>query len=118
MDTLFVAAATSLPELVVTVSAACSGAVDMATGNLLGSNLFNVLVIAIDDLLYGNGPLLSKVSTIHGSTATVAVLMTIIAVVCLAFDHRANRRSTLRWASAALLALYAMNVSVVFYHEP
>lgn len=36
MDTLFVAAATSLPELVVTVSAACSGAVDMATGNLLG----------------------------------------------------------------------------------
>src|SRR6185437_4406296 len=38
VGTLLIAAATSVPELVVTVSALRLGAVDMAIGNLLGSN--------------------------------------------------------------------------------
>ena len=42
VGTLFVAGATSLPELVVTISALRMGAVDLAIGNLLGSNLFNM----------------------------------------------------------------------------
>lgn len=65
VGTMFVAAATSLPELVVTISALRLGAVDMAIGNLLGSNLFDVLILAADDIAYTKGPLLSSVSPAH-----------------------------------------------------
>jgi cation:H+ antiporter len=51
VGTLFVAGATSLPELVITVAAVRIGALDMAIANLLGSNLFDMAIIAVD-LLY------------------------------------------------------------------
>ena len=50
VGSLFVALATSLPELAVTISALSIGALDMAIANLLGSNLFNVAIIAVDDI--------------------------------------------------------------------
>lgn len=64
VGTLLIAASTSVPEFVVSVSALRMGAVDMAISTLLGSNLFDVLVIAIDDIAYGKGPLLSSVSAV------------------------------------------------------
>jgi cation:H+ antiporter len=50
VGTVFVACANSLPELVVTISALRIGAIDLAIANILGSNLFNTLVLAIEDL--------------------------------------------------------------------
>ncbi|MCI4678038.1 hypothetical protein K9U39_17255 [Rhodoblastus acidophilus] len=69
VGTLFVAGATSLPEVVVTVSAVRIGALDMAIGNLLGSNLFNMAGVALSDLLYLKGPILAHVSPIHAVSA-------------------------------------------------
>lgn len=40
-----VAAGTSMPELVVSIDAARSGAPDVAVGNVVGSNIYNVLLI-------------------------------------------------------------------------
>ena len=56
VGTLLVAAVTSLPELIVTIAACRIGALDMAVANLLGSNLFNSLVLGIDDLLFPRRP--------------------------------------------------------------
>lgn len=50
VGTLFLAASTSLPEIAVALSAVRMGSVDMAVGGLLGSNIFNILILAIDDL--------------------------------------------------------------------
>ena len=49
VGSVFIAIATTLPELTVAYAAYRIGAVDMAVGNLLGSNLFNVTILAIDD---------------------------------------------------------------------
>ncbi len=62
VGTLSLAAATSLPELVATLPAIPIGALDMAIANLPGGNLFNLVVLAIDDIAYADGPLLSHVS--------------------------------------------------------
>src|SRR3989344_5059987 len=59
VGSLFVALVTTLPELAVTLSALRLGALDMAIGNLLGSNLFNVAIVGIDDLFYRPGDLLA-----------------------------------------------------------
>ncbi|MCU0764723.1 MAG: sodium:calcium antiporter, partial [Burkholderiaceae bacterium] len=50
VGTLLVAIATTLPELTVTVTSVRIGALDMAIGNLVGSNLFNLAILAVDDL--------------------------------------------------------------------
>lgn len=48
-----VAVGTSLPELVVSVTSALKGQTDIAIGNIVGSNIFNILlVLAIPGLIY------------------------------------------------------------------
>jgi len=34
-------------------------AVDLAVGNLFGSNIFNIFILAIDDIFFVKGPLFS-----------------------------------------------------------
>ncbi len=67
VGTLFIAGATSVPELVVTVSALRLGAADMAIAGLLGSNLFDILILAVDDIAYRKGPLLHAASPAHAT---------------------------------------------------
>ena len=63
----------------------------MAAANLFGSNLFNVAILGIDDLLYLKGPLLTQVSSTHLITLLGAVLMTAIAIVGLTIRARRKR---------------------------
>ena len=66
---------TSLPELVVSVSAALKGKVDMAIGNIIGSNLANVtVVLGAAAMVNPLGIELSKYS-FDISTMVVATLM-------------------------------------------
>lgn len=116
VGTLLVAVATSIPELVVTIAALQLGAIDMAIANLLGSNLFNILVLAVDDVLYTEGPLLAHVSSIHAISALSAVMMTGVAIV--AFLYRAQKRvlKTVGWASIVLAVIYLTNSYVIYLH--
>jgi cation:H+ antiporter len=87
---IFIALTTSLPELVVSFVAVRMGAVDLAVGNLFGSNLFNLGILAMDDILYTKGPLLTQVSGNHLITVVAAITMTAIAVIGL--TYRAGRK--------------------------
>ena len=116
VGTLFVAAVTSLPELVVTVSALRIGALDMAIANLLGSNLFDMAVIAIDDILFVNGPILARVSPIHAVSAMSAVVMTGIAVVGLLYRPQVRVFRAVGWVSLGLFIMYLLNSYVLYIH--
>lgn len=108
VGTLFVAFVTSLPEMVVTIAAVRLQALDMAVGNVLGSNLFNTVIIAVDDLFYLPGPLLADVSQSHIVSAFVAILMTGVVVVSL-FYRTHRMRHVVSWSGLTLVALYFMN---------
>jgi cation:H+ antiporter len=114
VGTLFVAGATSLPELVVTIAALRIGAVDMAIANLLGSNLFNVAILAIDDIFFRPGPLLSRVSPLHAVSAMSAVVMTGIVIVALLYRPKTRIFRTVGWVSLGLVTVYLLNAYVVF----
>jgi cation:H+ antiporter len=116
VGTLFVAAATSLPELVVTISALRLGAIDMAIANLLGSNLFDVLILAIDDLAYTGGPLLSSVSPAHAVSAFAAVIMSGIFIVALLYRPETRFRGTIGWVSLSLLMIYLLSSYAIYLH--
>ncbi len=116
VGTLLVAFATTLPEMAVTVSALRIGALDMAVSNLLGSNLFNIFLIAIDDLAFVRGPLLSHVSPLHVVSALSAVIMNGIAIVGLFYRPRVRVFRTVGWASLCLLAVYLLNSFILYLY--
>jgi cation:H+ antiporter len=116
VGTLFVAGATSLPELVVTISALRIGALDMAIANLLGSNLFDMAIIAIDDVLFVNGPILSHVSPVHAVSAMSAAVMTGIVIIGLLYRPQARIFRAVGWISLGLFVMYLLN-SYVLYIE-
>lgn len=116
VGTLFMAFVTTLPEIAVTLSALRLGALDMAIGNLLGSNLFNVAILAIDDIFYTRGPLLADVSPVHAGTAVAAVAMTGLVIIGLVMRPRGRVLRFLSWISVGLLATYLLNAALVFLH--
>jgi cation:H+ antiporter len=116
VGSLFVALATSMPELAVTLSALRMGALEMAIGNLLGSNLFNVVIIAVDDLFYRPGALLASVSPLHAVTAGSAITMTGLTMVGLFFKPTGRVMRAISWISLGLVAMYLLNTYVLFLH--
>jgi cation:H+ antiporter len=116
VGTLLIAFATSVPELVVTTSALRLGAVDMAIGNLLGSNLFDVLILAADDIAFTEGPLLSMVSPAHAITAFAAVIMSGIFIVALLYKPETRLGGIIGWVSLSLLLVYLFSAYAIFLH--
>ncbi len=71
-----VAFGTSAPELVVNVFAATTGSTDMVLGNVLGSNIFNVLgILGISALIY---PL-----TVKSNTTWIEIPLSLLAAICV-----------------------------------
>jgi cation:H+ antiporter len=116
VGTLLVAGVTSAPELAVTISALRINALDMAIANLLGSNLFDIIILAIDDLFYGKGPLLANVDASHALTAFTAVMMSALVCVGLVFRPQGRVVLGLTWVSLGLFMLYVLNSWLLFEH--
>ncbi|ABD70790.1 sodium/calcium exchanger membrane protein [Rhodoferax ferrireducens T118] len=116
VGTLFVAFATSVPELATTWGAIRISAIDMAIGNLLGSNLFDVLILAIDDFAYLPGAIYAHVSQVHAVSAITACLMSGVVIVSLAYRPVSRVWHIASWASLSLLALYLLNAAIQFLH--
>lgn len=117
VGTLFVAFATTLPEITVTIAALRIGALDLGISNLLGSNLFNLLIIAVDDVLFVRGPLLSYVSPVHAVSAFSMVMMNGVVVVGLLYQPKGRVFRTVGWASLVLLTVYLLNASFLYLYR-
>ena len=110
---IFIAISTSLPEVVVCVAAVRLGAIDLAIGNLFGSNIFNVFILAIDDAFFIKGPLLSFANPNHIISALSAICMTAIAVIGM--TYRAERKRTfIAWDSIGILLCYVANLLLLY----
>jgi cation:H+ antiporter len=113
IGTTLIALATTLPELVVSIAALRIDATDLVYGNLLGSNLFNMAILALDDLLYVKGPLLTTAAPGHIVTANAAAAMTAVAVIGLTY-RVSKKRFVFAWDSLAIVIVYLYAVSIVY----
>ena len=114
---LFLATLTSIPEMTTTVTGATIDASNIALGNAFGSNLFNIAVIVVlDILLLGRGPFLLKVRSYHILSGSVAVLLTLIAALGILVDLPTTLLgiSPFSWL---ILAGYVAGVVVLFHAE-
>ena len=114
VGTVLMAIVTTLPEMAVTLGALRLGALDMAIGNLLGSNLFNVMILAVDDAFYVRGPLLAEAAQVHAGTAVTALVMTGLVIIGLVMRPQGRTLRVLSWVSVGLVAAYVVNAALVY----
>ena len=99
-----VALGTSLPELAASVVAALRGHADVAIGNVVGSNMFNILGIAGVVAIVTPLPVASQIVSFD---LWVMLAATAIMLPLLLWGWRLNRP-----ASALFLALYAAYIAM------
>jgi len=95
-----VALGTSLPELVTSIIAGRKGNSDIAVGNIVGSNIFNILFVLGVTALICPIPYESKF-IIDG---IIAVAAAVLLLLCIAFD---KERKIRRWGGITMLVCYA-----------
>jgi cation:H+ antiporter len=110
---ILIAVSTSLPELVVSLTAIKIDAVDLAVGNLFGSNIFNIFILAIDDIFFVKGPLLSFANPSNIISALSAIAMTTIAIIGLTYRAE-KKRLFLAWDSIGIVLAYVVNLMLLY----
>ena len=109
VGSLFVAITTSLPEIAVSIAAVRIGALDLAIGNVLGSNLFNLLILGLDDVFYRHGPLLAGADISHSVTIVAVVTMNALFLIGLTYRVM-TKRFAVTWDTGAMAVVYATAV--------
>ena len=113
VGTLFLAASTSLPEIAVSIAAVRMGSVDLSVGNLLGSNLFNIFILALDDVFYTKGQLLKDASEANLISVLATIIMSSIAIVGLTY-HSQTKRFLMAFDSLLIFIVYILNMLILY----
>lgn len=100
-----VALGTSLPELVTSVVAARKNEVDMAVGNVVGSNIFNILfVLGIASTI---SPIAFSMENII-DTAVLIIMSGVVMLMCL------PKKKLMRWNGIVMLLMYTAYAVYIF----
>ncbi len=105
-----VAAGTSLPEVVTSITAAIRGERDIAVGNVVGSNIFNILcVLGLSSTIGPTGILVS-----NSALAFDIPVMIVVACACLPIFF--TGRVISRWEGGVFLFLYIAYTTYLIFN--
>jgi len=107
VGSVLLAGATSLPELSTDVAAVRLDAVDLAVGDLFGSSMANMLILAVVDLLPPRQQVLQRVTLDHALVACLAIALNTVAAV-LVLVHP---QSSLLWVAPGSVVLFVAYVA-------
>jgi len=107
IGSVLLAAATSLPELTTDIAAVRLGAVDLAVGDLFGSSMANMLILAVIDLLPPRRQVLQRVTLDHALAACLAISLNALAAVLVLVRPEAS----LLWVGPGSLFLFLAYVA-------
>lgn len=109
---VFIAVSTSLPELVVAITAVRLGSLTLAVGDIIGGNAFDTLFIAVSDLVYRNGPIYAGVSSTELFWLAVTLLMT--GIILMGLLHRERHGiGNIGWESFLIFLIYIASLLYV-----
>jgi cation:H+ antiporter len=120
IGTVLLAAATSLPELTVDIAAVRAGWTDLAVGDLIGSSLMNLLILAILDLpVVSRGLMLSRLAAGHALSGNVSAALTILMGLCLVTRpvSAAGEVLGVSYGIGLIVAGYVLGVRLVYYDQ-
>ena len=115
VGSFLIAATTSLPEAIAVLIAIQLRNYNLAIGSILGSNLFNMLILVGTDVLYQKGAVLSFVSPVNQITAAAVAVLSVIILYSLL---RKNYHSATSYAfpSVLLIIVYFISSYLIFVH--
>lgn len=106
---LLTSVTTSLPELITVLAAVKRGALNLAVGDIIGGNSFDVLFLAGSDLFYRDGSLYHQITSAQLVLITTVLIMS--GVLLLGLMRRQKRGpANIGFEGVAVLALYGFVV--------
>jgi len=105
-----IAVGTSLPELVVSVTSARKGQTDMAIGNIVGSNIFNILAVLSIPCIIAPTAISSELLW-----RDYALMLT-LTMLLVAFSYRPRGGASIgRIKGAALISIYLSYITYLYF---
>ncbi len=120
IGSVLLAGATSLPELTVDLTAVRLGMADLAVGDLLGSSLMNLLILAVLDLTHhSRGRMLSRMAAAHAMAGLLSIALATLAGLALLATEKAPQWSFLEvHVGVWIIAIgYVLGVRMVFVDQ-
>ena len=110
---VLLALATSLPEWSTVIAAVRLRRYEMAISDIFGTNLFNVTIIVVVDLLHSGNPVLLEAGPFAAFGALLAALLTLLFLVGL-LERRDRTVLRMGWDSCAVLLGYCGGLVVLY----
>ncbi|MFH1359788.1 MAG: hypothetical protein ABIJ41_01965 [Candidatus Omnitrophota bacterium] len=104
---------TSLPEIVVSVSAFRIGSFDMAFGNIFGSNMVNMFIVFICSFFYRKGPILAAVSQTHVFSAMAVIMISCLALAGI-FSKNKKKYAHMGIDSITMSIFFVVIIAVLY----
>lgn len=101
------AGGTSLPELATSITAALKGRQQLAIGNIIGSNIFNILFIL------GSSALITPLS-LNSMTITDTIMLSASAILLLIWAYTGKKNRIDRWEGVVMLLCFALYYALLF----
>lgn len=108
---LFLAVATSLPELIVSFSAVRIGKINMAYSNIFGSNIFNLAILGISSVVYEGNLFLDASSFLF----SIMIFILFVSIIISSLQYKTKRR--IRFDSLLIISLYIFNLYITFIKQ-
>jgi cation:H+ antiporter len=113
--TLFLAISTSLPEVVVSIAAIRIGTIDLAIGNIFGSNIFNIAILSLDDILYTKGPIFRYTNPNHIIPVLGTIIITAIGIIGIIY--KAEKKWKLAIDTSLILVVYVLIMGLLYFKK-
>lgn len=112
---LFLAATTSLPEIAASLAAIRMAAIDLAIGNVLGSNLFNIVLFTVYDIADGRANFWTSLNNANAFAAVMTMMMTGVVIISLMYRASPRLPYRLSWDGLALVSMYLASIAVLYW---
>ncbi|MDX1757042.1 MAG: sodium:calcium antiporter [Marinobacter sp.] len=106
---IFIAISTSLPELVIAITAIRAGALTLAVGDIVGGNAFDTLFVAVSDIFYREGSIFTAITDQEQLWLGTAMSMNALLLLGLLYRERKGI-ANIGVESAAILLVYFATV--------
>ncbi len=111
---VFTAISTSLPELVIAITAVRMKALTLAVGDIIGGNTFDTLFISASDIAYRQGSIYKDISDNEIFWLAMTILMT--GVLLMGLLHRQRHGiANIGWESFLVILLYFSGLGILLY---
>jgi len=111
---LFTAVSTSLPELVVSISAVRQKSLTLAVSNIIGGNSFDVLFVAFSDIFYLKGSIYHHIG--QGQKYIISLTLLLTGILLLGLLHRQKKGLyKMGWESTLMIITFVLGYILLFF---